>query len=373
MFLSVETSPDPSEGVVSVCIESQETLGVQLQEALKRLWTSKALTDLTLCAGDQTFQVHRMLLAAHTTYFHEDSPQAQQTCVTLDLTPDVVNLFLIFVYKGEVCVPRKSLQHLKSAADFLGADCLSKQCHLELLKDSTVTTEHCLTLWSDAQRANLTDKANEYLQVALENFQTVQDDMQFKQLPLEYVAKYLHHQELRVQNPDERLEAALRWIMHDRTDRAQQLSSILTTLPLCDMQSRYLSEVCNNPLVKEQHAAMVQLRTVLNKATPEDACDCSQGMPEQKGAPCKTVYVTTGMVVRRNIRFQPASDAVWKVTIHKEEMKMAELGKIGVEHISRGIDTCCHEHYLYVGGLGKRTDEIWIYNLNKRPPDNTGK
>uniref|UniRef100_A0ABD2W1Q8 BTB domain-containing protein n=1 Tax=Trichogramma kaykai TaxID=54128 RepID=A0ABD2W1Q8_9HYME len=100
------------------------SFGSNLAEAFSVLYRSGSMTDCTIFCAEQTFAVHRIVLAACSSFFMSvlektfpNSPHA--TVIILNVKPDNMKALLEFMYSGQVNVSQDTLKELLKDAENL--------------------------------------------------------------------------------------------------------------------------------------------------------------------------------------------------------------------------------------------------------------
>lgn len=98
--------------------------GSELGSIFTEMYKDKALTDCTLCVGQQKIDAHRIVLAASSSYFRNlfERPAHPYNYPTITMDQayfEDLKLVLEFMYKGEVLVPQDRYQQVLRLASSL--------------------------------------------------------------------------------------------------------------------------------------------------------------------------------------------------------------------------------------------------------------
>ena len=373
---------DPSVGVDTILMKGS-TLDDELRGFMRKVWTTTKYSDFSLIARGRRFKVHKVFLSAHSSYFGHGPGDLSQDSGEVDLEPEVLELVLKFLYEGMVEVVKDVIPKLQDVADFLGAEILKKQCRFYSLCETELTPDNCLDVWESALAVGNKATSNQALQIALKNFDKSQHTSDFNQLPLPRILDLLPHPQLNVQSADERLGAAVNWVMCDSDARTEHLPVILDLLPLQAMSVWYLRQVMHSPGVKPSSAACAQIRAALDgsKGIPEPRAAQRESLTKQQLTPHlqagthqshNTYFVTMGVQEYKDGKYQPASNKVWSVSL-KDDMQVTLNGHLHAPHIPDIARLCSIGSDLYVGGLGQDRSQLWYYNLQTQTQRQVGR
>ena len=349
------------------------TLDNELRGFMRNVWTTKKYSDFTLTARGHCFKVHKVFLSAHATYFSHGPGDLNQNSGLVDLEPEVLELVLKFLYEGQIEVVKGVIPKLQDAADILGVDALKKQCRFYSLCAAELTPDNCLEVWDAAVSISKEVISQKAFQMVLKNFDTSQHSPQFTELTPPRILELLPHPQLKVHNADERLGAAVNWVMYDINARIQLLPIILNLLPLQAMSVWYLRQLMHSPIVRDSGGACAQIRAALDGSKGKTLPKAGQILTMPRAKPhlrmqadinlaYNNCFVTVGVM---EVKDGQRRNKVWSVSLQDEDddMRVTLQGYLQDPHVPEGARMCSNGSDLYIGGLGESMTEIWHYNL----------
>jgi len=132
--------------------------------------TNQVLTDVTLKVKDKEFKAHKLILAAASpvfdAMFKEGTREHQESCVNiLDIDSDVFDVFLRYLYSGQVDQLDEMVSDLLAAADKYDVQSLREICFHHMVKNISVDT--AVDMLALADRYNV-----ETIKIQAQNFIT---------------------------------------------------------------------------------------------------------------------------------------------------------------------------------------------------------
>uniref|UniRef100_A0A146LF72 Kelch-like protein diablo n=2 Tax=Lygus hesperus TaxID=30085 RepID=A0A146LF72_LYGHE len=219
--------------------------------------THHMLTDVKLIVSSETFEAHKLMLAAASPYFKamflSSLAESKQNIVTLNgLEPDMVGLLLDYAYTNQILITRTNVQALLSAANLLQilpvkeAACRFLENHMDAVNCIGI---HCfgeLHACSELQA-----KAKTYI---LENFSEVFHQDEFLTLSPVKLIELVSDDNLQVEKEEIVFEAVVRWYKAKPEERTSIFPKILENVRLALLSPYYLVDcvegleaVNNNP------------------------------------------------------------------------------------------------------------------------------
>lgn len=214
-----------------------------------------------VCAGKH-IKAHRVILAASSPYFHAmftaELLEKQKPCVELHaIDPDILEELINFIYTGKVKIGQDNVQDLIVAADMLQLKEVVTGCTEFLLKE--LHSSNCIGIYRFADGHNCLDLAAAAVDYVNCNFPQVSIEDEFYELPKDQLLRFLSSEDLVVDTEFQVFQSAIRWILHDVTQRRQYVFEILAHVRL-PLLSTYLLERVINELTDS--SLKVALRSI---------------------------------------------------------------------------------------------------------------
>lgn len=210
--------------------------------AMKVLRDRQELCDITLCAGEQEFLAHRIVLAACSPYFSamftNGHLEREQRRVVLNGVDSVILENLIeFAYTASLEIREDNVQNLLVGASLLQLMPVVEAC-CEFLK-VRLDPENCLGMSAFAEMHGCADLYETSWRYTLENFQEVAKTEEFLNMPPSFLIELIRSEDLIVKTEEEVLDCVLRWFRHDELARRDSVASVLqyVKLPLISWTS----------------------------------------------------------------------------------------------------------------------------------------
>ncbi|XP_053431272.1 actin-binding protein IPP isoform X3 [Nycticebus coucang] len=186
--------------------------------------------DVQLQVGKETFQVHRLVLAASSPYFaalftggmKESSKDVVQI---LGIEAGIFQVLLDFIYTGIVNISVNNVQELIVAADMLQLTEVVNLC-CEFLKGQ-IDPLNCIGIFQFSEQIachDLLEFTENYIHV---HFLEVHCGEEFLALTKEQLIKILRSEELSIEDEYQVFLAAMRWILKDLGKRRKYVVEVL--------------------------------------------------------------------------------------------------------------------------------------------------
>ncbi|CAG5135227.1 unnamed protein product [Candidula unifasciata] len=221
----------------------------RLLENMTRLWKENAFCDVTLLIGRRRFQAHKNVLAACSPFFKAMffsgmEEQSRSEIELHDISSDVFNIIISFMYTGLVRVDINTCQDLLSVADMLGVDDIVEICSEFLLEH--MSPQNCVGIYVFADAHNLVSvkqQAELYLE---KNFLQACKEEEFLQLDIDTLLPILASERLHIERESQVLEAGIEWITADLPLRRKYLLQILSHIRMNLISQRHLFQVIDS-------------------------------------------------------------------------------------------------------------------------------
>ena len=127
--INIENRPDDT--TENNCLKDKHVHN--LNTHVVKMLTNQVLTDVTLKVKDKEFKAHKLILAAASpvfdAMFKEGTREHQESCVNiLDIDSDVFDVFLRYLYSGQVDQLDEMVSDLLAAADKYEVQPLKEVC-----------------------------------------------------------------------------------------------------------------------------------------------------------------------------------------------------------------------------------------------------
>ena len=224
---------------------------------------SELRTDNTLCDGmlqtadEQTFQIHRCVLAAASPYFRamfasgfKEASSNMETPITLPAVSSVgLKHILDYMYSGKLTLTSETVYDVLHVANMLQLTDILTSCMEFLIEGMSADT--CFQNLSLAEKYELKELHNASESFILNNLATLAETKDFLELSSDGLCKYLKHDNLKGKEIDI-FRAARSWI-DSKPEREEHLHEIMTLINfkvipaeiLADEVMKYESLKCN--------------------------------------------------------------------------------------------------------------------------------
>ncbi|GBP61442.1 Actin-binding protein IPP [Eumeta japonica] len=207
------------------------------------------LCDVELVSGDTVVKAHRVVLSAVTPYFETMFTSGLEECENKSvflpsIPPEVLPLIVDFIYTGQIVINNSTVQYLMDAADMLQLHELSASC-AEYLKTQLHPT-NVLGIFSFADAHNCMEVAEEALSYAQTHWKAVALGDEFLTIPLTLLIKLISSDQLKIDEENQILNAALSWLDHDPSSRRQHSVEVLRQVRLRALKPHALENALEN-------------------------------------------------------------------------------------------------------------------------------
>ncbi|XP_076790509.1 actin-binding protein IPP isoform X4 [Arvicanthis niloticus] len=197
---------------------------------MNKMRSGQHFCDVQLQVGKETFQVHRLVLAASSPYFaalftggmKESSKDVVQI---LGIEAGIFQLLLDFIYTGLVNIAVNNVQELIVAADMLQLTEVVNLC-CDFLKGQ-IDPQNCIGLFQFSEQIachDLLEFTENYIHV---HFLEVHSGEEFLALTKDQLIKILRSEELSIEDEYQVFLAAMQWILKDLGKRRKHVVEVL--------------------------------------------------------------------------------------------------------------------------------------------------
>uniref|UniRef100_A0A3P8THE0 Kelch like family member 29 n=1 Tax=Amphiprion percula TaxID=161767 RepID=A0A3P8THE0_AMPPE len=233
----------------------------EMLKELNQQRRAKEFTDLKIIVEGKEFEVHQNVLASCSLYFKDlvkRSSGETRNGETLELnmsniSADVLELLLEFVYTGSLVIDSANAKTLLEAANKFQFNTFCKVCVSFLEKQ--LTAANCLGVLAMAEAMSCTELHNMAKAFALQNFPEVAGQEEILSVSKEGLVAYLSNDSLNTKAEELVYETVIKWIKQDPNSRVQHLSELLAVVRLPFIHPSYLLNVVDNEeLIKSSEA-----------------------------------------------------------------------------------------------------------------------
>lgn len=219
---------------------------VALMQCLNDFRKHNVLCEVTIVVNGKPFYAHRNVLAAASPYFRAMfSNHFREQCETKpvileNITADVMEELLNFIYTGTIKITPLNVRDLVSASNYLLMNSLKDAC-VSFMK-SMLNPSNCLGIESAADQFDcetLRETANNYI---FNNFATVSQTDEFKMLSPERLEQFLISDDTKVDREEYIFEALLTWVKHDDKKRKSMFPRLAKHVRFPLMSPYYLAD-----------------------------------------------------------------------------------------------------------------------------------
>lgn len=228
-----------------------------LTRGLDEAWQTRLFTDLVIRTQDQVIHAHKVILAAASPYFRAmlsvGLVEGQtQTLVLEDVSWDVLNTVIKFVYTGRASLTEHNVQEVLTLADYFQIHSLKKLCCYHL--KTHLVSRTCLSVYEVAALHRCNDLAAEALALAASQCSEVLAQPGFLNLQPETLLTFLKQPYLSVETEEKLFEGVVDWASEDPAERQKWLPMLIENINLEFLKSqknKWLSVLEEKNLLQE--------------------------------------------------------------------------------------------------------------------------
>ena len=200
-------------------------------ETMNHLRQQNKLCDVTLRAGSETFQCHKLVLAAASPYFKAMfCTSGMKECEMCDIPlqgikPSILAILIEFAYTSELHVSEMNVCSLLPAATMFQMTHVIEACCTFL--EHQLDPSNCIGIADFAQAHGCSDLYTKAKLYVYQNFPSVSQHEEFLQLSPTQLMQVVKRDELNVRCESEVYMAVLAWVQFDLDKRQNKLEQLL--------------------------------------------------------------------------------------------------------------------------------------------------
>ncbi|XP_032640756.1 kelch-like protein 29 isoform X2 [Chelonoidis abingdonii] len=242
----------------------------EMLKELNQQRRAKEFTDLKIIVEGKEFEVHQNVLASCSLYFkdlikrspRDNSRGGEKLELAMsNLTAEVLELLLEFVYTGSLIIDSANAKTLLEAASKFQFHTFCKVCVSFLEKQ--LTASNCLGILAMAEAMQCSELYNMAKAYALQIFPEVANQEEILNISKDDFISYMSNDSLNTKAEELVYETVIKWIKKDAALRAQYAAELLAVVRLPFIHPSYLLNVVDNEeLIKSSEAC----RDLVNEA-----------------------------------------------------------------------------------------------------------
>ncbi|XP_071181603.1 kelch-like protein 21 isoform X1 [Mytilus galloprovincialis] len=274
----------------------------EMLNKLNSLRTEKVFTDATVCCGQEEFFCHRNVLAASSPYFRamftSELREGKETLVSFnDISAWTMKRIIDYIYTGKLEINTDNVQELLVAGSMLQYEAIVDSC-CKFLK-CQLDPYNCLGIEKFAQMHSCHRLEEEAYKHALENFSVVTEQVEFLELTVDSLIRYVSSDWIDVRTEEIVYDAVIKWIEFDVDERKKYITQLLENIRLPVIDKHRLSIIKKEPLIVkcEDCVQMVQEAITHNESVHDQHGRRRRSMQNSHVQPRPSTVAKEKMVV----------------------------------------------------------------------------
>ncbi|XP_017319448.3 kelch-like protein 10 [Ictalurus punctatus] len=217
---------------------------------LNEMRLKEELCDVVLRVDEVEFKAHKIILFARSPYFRRWSSSDQTVYTFTNVSPDIMELIIHYIYNQDIRVTTDNVQALLVMANYLLMRDLVHGCY-DFLK-AYLSPENCLEIWKYADTHSFSELQDQAYAYTLHHFEEVVRSpfSKFLELNVEQLGGMLERDELNVKQEKTAFQAIIKWIAHEPDVRMRHIANLLLKVRLALIDQEYfLENIKTHPLV----------------------------------------------------------------------------------------------------------------------------
>ncbi|CAA9999827.1 unnamed protein product [Nesidiocoris tenuis] len=263
-------------------------------QMMSMMRTHRMLTDVKLIVNSETFEAHKLMLAAASPYFKAmftgGLKESQCSEVTLHgICPSIMGRLLSFIYTGQIQITELAVCQILPAASMLQITDVIKACCIFL--ERQLSPINALGIAGFAEQhgcLELHKKANEFI---MQHFAEVCQEEEFIQLSPKQLIELIRRDELNVREETEVYNAVLRWVKHNEEERRPKMHAVLYAVRCQFLTPSFLNDQMKNcEVIKKLPKCREYLAQIFKELTLHKRVNVRERIPKTP----RVIYVAGG-------------------------------------------------------------------------------
>jgi len=326
--------------------------------------TTHKLSDVQLNVGGKIFHCHKLILALKSPYFEQKlypssssaaaaaaAAAVSEQIVLNDVSADVFDKVLQFMYTGEAELSVKNVQQILRAADLMKLTELTTFC-LDYLTNS-ISTHTCLRYWELAEQKNLASLALTCQRLCVKEFGNIRSSSALSSLSEKMMRDLLEDDELMVDSEVDVCETLMTWL-NSQTQSGNSVHpyQLLTHIRWSGVPVEYIkTKLLTNKALMTDHQCFEFLSKVISyQLTGVQFNGLNTFHRPSTGV--EQCVVIVGLNDGNTI-----SADVHRISLQRKDL-ITSVQTIPCR-MPRQAATCVSGNQLYVTGVGRGNSETW--------------
>ncbi|XP_052475430.1 kelch-like protein 6 [Carassius gibelio] len=343
-----------------------------LQDGLQSLRLEDSLIDVTLIVQGQSFQCHRVVLAAASHYFRamfcNDLREKHEENINIKgIDADTMRILLEYTYTSKVIITKDNVQRMLEAASLFQFPHIVDAC-ISYLAD-VLHPDNCVGILLLADVHSLESLKAQVYTYIVQNFSQVADHDEILDLPADVLVSLLQHDDLGVTAEEQVFDMVTRWVRAQQDERIAQLPLVLAhvRLPLLDPWY-FVERVEGEPLIRQcaEVFPLLQEARLYHLSGKEVISERTKPRVQQFQS---EVFMIIGGCTNDE-KF--VSEVTCLDPLRRSRLEVAKLPNTEMESENENkkwVEFACvtFRNEVYISGGKETLQEVWKYNasLNK--------
>ena len=343
--------------------ETTDSAHYQPLKGMAKLWQTGVHSDVKIHVKDKTFNCHKAILVAASSYFEAMFSSGMREAVSGEVTfhdmePNIMENMLEFIYTGKGFVTEENVIQVLEMSLLLGIKTISQIC--ESLLAQKLNIENCMEVLELSYTHNLEGLKAKVLAFIPSNFLKVMEQNNFSNLKVDDFTEFIKCDDLNVPSEDIVLESVLKWAYHkEKHARQESLNKILPHMRLGHLSVETLLSIKNQGFtvsadVQAKLDEALDYRMLPARRQEMD----STVMQYRKSFPFEEVLVVLGQPVVCNGSNETRETPLFAFSFLQQ--KWFKLSN--VPYIDEA-SACCHGNDIFLfGGKGEQSKDMQRYS-----------
>ncbi|KAM8753765.1 kelch-like protein 10 [Acanthopagrus schlegelii] len=223
--------------------------------------------DAVIKVEDVEFPIHKIILCQCSSYFRAlfirwSAPDMKIFSIR-GLSPDMMEIIIVFAYTGSLSVTEDNVQKLLLAADQLNIKDMVRACCDFLVEQ--LSPENCIGIWQFTNICPCFELQSKAYQLILDHFEEVVSSEEFQDLTVRELTDIIERDNLNVSKESNVCKTIFRWIAHRPEERQGHLLLLLSKIRLALMtQDQLRTTVMSNELVRSKAECFQMVKEIMD-------------------------------------------------------------------------------------------------------------